>query len=46
MLRPGEVQRDLPALHRCRDSTGEHTGALIGRFARQAQHPHAGIVVV
>ena len=47
VLTSGEVQRDLMSGRRDRDdATGKHTGAIVGRFTRQPQHPHARVVVV
>ena len=46
VLAAREVQRNPLSLLRGYDATGEHTGAVIRRFARHPQHPHAGVVIV
>ena len=46
VLAASEVQGD-PASFLCgHDAGGEHAGAVVGWLARQAQHAHAGVVVV
>jgi hypothetical protein len=47
MLASRKVERDPLSGRRDReDVTGEHSGTIVGRFAHQAQNPHARVVVV
>ena len=46
MLAAGEVQRNLAPRVGCDNPAGEYTGALVRGLALQAQHAHAGVVVM
>jgi len=46
VLAAGEVESDPASLLCGHNAAGEHAGAVVGGFARHAQHAHASVVVV